>query len=91
MHICGNSVQRGLQLSFCSNQYLSKEVNHRQGHGMPKLTDAHVVQSNRRSTVAQIAEKVYAGSDRKMSEYTVGMGLHSHRPFKDPILTPIHQ
>lgn len=58
---------------------------------MPKLTDAHVVQSNRCSTVAQIAEKADAGSDRKMSGYTVGMELHSYRPFKVPILTPIHQ
>lgn len=90
MQICGNSVQRGQTISKTTALVLqqSKEVNQRLGHGMPKLTDAHVVQSNRRSTVAQTAEKVGAGSDRKMSEYRVGMGPHSYRPFKDPILTP---
>ncbi|KAK3574399.1 hypothetical protein QTP86_006621 [Hemibagrus guttatus] len=47
-------------------------VNRRQGHGRPRLTDAqgerrlaHVFRSNRRATVAQIAEEVNAGSDRK--------------------------
>ncbi|KAK3533885.1 hypothetical protein QTP70_033007 [Hemibagrus guttatus] len=51
-------------------------VNRRQGHGRPRLIDAHgerrlarVVRSNRRATVAQTAEG--AGSDRKRSEYTV--------------------
>lgn len=29
----------------------------------------HVVRSNRRDTVAQIAEKLYGGSDRKVSEH----------------------
>ncbi|KAK3572636.1 hypothetical protein QTP86_001137 [Hemibagrus guttatus] len=48
-----------------------------QGQGWPRLTDAfgermpRVIRSNRRATVAQIAEKVNAGSDRKVSEYTV--------------------
>ncbi|KAK3555069.1 hypothetical protein QTP86_007979 [Hemibagrus guttatus] len=56
-------------------QKWSKEgtvVNRRQGHGRPRLIDARgerrlarVVRSNRRATVAQIAEKVNAGSDRK--------------------------
>ncbi|ROK23396.1 hypothetical protein DPX16_16440 [Anabarilius grahami] len=62
----------------CSGQYLSKGVQGRNsgepatGHGRPRLTDArgerrlaHVVQSNRRATVAQIAQEVNAGSDRK--------------------------
>ena len=49
-----------------------------------------MVQSYRRATVAQIA-----GSDRKVSEYTVQyslvrMGLHSHRPVRGPMLTPVH-
>ncbi|MBN3307699.1 PTH1R protein, partial [Amia calva] len=55
-----------------------KAVNRRQGHGRPRLIDArgerrlaHVVRSNRRATVAQIAEKVNAGSDRKVPEHTV--------------------
>ncbi|ROL49569.1 hypothetical protein DPX16_15895 [Anabarilius grahami] len=74
-------------------QKWSKEgtvVNRRQGHGRPRLIDARgerrlvrVVRSNRRATVAQIAQEVNAGSDRKVSEYTVHhgllpMGLHSH-------------
>ena len=36
---------------------------------------AWVVQSNRRATVAQTAKEVNAGSDRKMSEYTVHRSL----------------
>ncbi|KAK3524398.1 hypothetical protein QTP70_027992, partial [Hemibagrus guttatus] len=61
-------------------QYLSKVakegtvVNRRQGHScegslMRRL--ARAVRFNRRATVAQIAEEVNAGSDRKVSEYTV--------------------
>ena len=50
--------------------------------------------ANRWATVAQIAE-VNAGSDKKVSEYTVHrrllcMGLHSHRPARVPMLTPVH-
>ena len=30
-----------------------------------------MVQSNRQATVAEIAEEVHAGSDRKVSEYMV--------------------
>ncbi|KAK3536469.1 hypothetical protein QTP86_013796, partial [Hemibagrus guttatus] len=68
-------------------QKWSKEgtvVNQRQGHGRPRLIDARgelrlarVIRSNRRATVAQIAEELNAGSDRKVSEYTVhdGSGL----------------
>ncbi|ROL53338.1 hypothetical protein DPX16_20448 [Anabarilius grahami] len=61
-------------------------VNRQQGHGRPRLTDARgerrlarVVRSNRRATVAQVAQEVNAGSDRKVSEYTV------------PMLTPVHR
>ena len=54
------------------------------------------VRSNRRATVAQIAQEVNAGSDRKVSEYTVHhsllrMGLHSRRPVRVPMLTPVHR
>ncbi|KAK3514424.1 hypothetical protein QTP70_018247, partial [Hemibagrus guttatus] len=72
----------------CSGQYLSKVIQGRNSGelatGRPRLTDARgeqrlarVVRSNRRATVAQIAEEVNAGSDRKVSEYTVhdGSGL----------------
>ncbi|KAK3549760.1 hypothetical protein QTP86_007759 [Hemibagrus guttatus] len=85
-------------------QKWSKEgtvVNRRQGHGRPRLIDARgerrlarLVRSNRRATVAQIAEEVNAGSDRKVSEYTVyhsllRMGPQSHRPVRVPMLTPV--
>ena len=78
-------------------------VNRRQGHGRPRLTDARgeqrlacVVRSNRRATVAQIAQEINAGSDRKVSENTVHrsllrMGLHSCRPVRVPMLTPVHR
>ena len=87
-------------------QKWSKEgtvVNRRQGHGRPRLIDARgerrlarVVRSNRRATVAQIAQEVNAGSDRKVSEYTVHhsllrMELHSCRPVRVPMLTPVHR
>ena len=54
-----------------------------------------MVRSNRRATVAQTAEEINAGSDRKVSEYTVHhsllcMGLHSCRPVRVPMLTPVH-
>ncbi|ROL52482.1 hypothetical protein DPX16_6166 [Anabarilius grahami] len=62
-------------------QKWSKEgtvVNLRQGHWRLRVIDARgerrlasVVRSNRRATVAQIAQEVNAGSDRKVSEYTV--------------------
>ncbi|KAK3566282.1 hypothetical protein QTP86_030576 [Hemibagrus guttatus] len=87
-------------------QKWSKEgtvVNRRQGHGRPRLIDGRgerrldrVVRSNRRATVAQTAEEVNAGSDRKGSEYTVHhsllcMGPHSRRPVRVPVLTPVHR
>ncbi|ROL53780.1 hypothetical protein DPX16_9480 [Anabarilius grahami] len=87
-------------------QKCSKEgtvVNQRQSHGWPRLIDARgerrlarVVQSNRRATVAKNAQEVNAGSDRKVSEYTVHhsllrMGLHSRRPVRVPMLTPVHR
>ncbi|KAM4738727.1 uncharacterized protein FYW61_003426 isoform 1-T3 [Anableps anableps] len=59
-----------------------KLVNQRLGHGRRRLIDesgerrlAQLVQSNRKATVAQIAEEVNAGSDRKMSEWTVHRSL----------------
>ncbi|ROI37056.1 Protein phosphatase 1 regulatory subunit 12C [Anabarilius grahami] len=86
-------------------QKCSKEgtvVNRRQGHGRPRLIDArgerrlvYVVRSNRRAPLAQIAQEVNAGSGRKVSEYTVHhsllcMGLHSCRPVRVPMMTPVH-
>ncbi|ROL45969.1 hypothetical protein DPX16_4783 [Anabarilius grahami] len=77
-------------------------VNWRQSHGLSRLIDARgerrlarVVRSNRRATVAQTAQEVNAGSDRKVSEYTVHhsllrMGLHSRRQVRVPMLTPVH-
>ncbi|CAI5647008.1 unnamed protein product [Oreochromis niloticus] len=88
----GQSISKTAALVGCSRsavvsiyQKWSKEgtvVNHRQGHGRPRLIDAcgeqrlaHVVQSNTRATVAQIAERFNAGSDKKVSEYTVHRSL----------------
>ncbi|ROL42711.1 Whey acidic protein [Anabarilius grahami] len=56
---------------------------------------ARVVRSSRRATVGQTAQEVNAGSDRKVSEYTVHhsllhMELHSCRPVRVPMLTPVH-
>ncbi|KAK3508236.1 hypothetical protein QTP70_017665 [Hemibagrus guttatus] len=78
-------------------------VNQRQGHGRPRLIDARgerrlarVVRSNRQATVAQtVAEEVNAGSDRKVSEYTVHHSLlrtgpHSYRSVRVSMLTPVH-
>ncbi|ROL51811.1 hypothetical protein DPX16_19330 [Anabarilius grahami] len=77
----GDWISKTAALVGCSRsvvsiyQKWSKEgtvVNQRQGHGRPRLIDsrverrlAHVVRSNRRATVAQIAQEVNAGSDRK--------------------------
>ncbi|ROL41697.1 hypothetical protein DPX16_9288 [Anabarilius grahami] len=87
-------------------QKWSKEgtvVNRQQGHGQSRFTDARgerrlarEVRSNRRATVAQIAQEVNAGSDRKVSEYTVHhsllrMELHNRRPVRVPMLTPVHR
>lgn len=54
----------------------------------------HIVQSIGRATEAQIAEKVNAGSDRKLSEHTMYnsllyMGVHSLRPLRVPMLTSV--
>lgn len=54
-----------------------------------------VVRSNRWATVAQFAKKVHVGFDRKLQEYKehhslLIMGLHSHRPIRMPMLTPVH-
>uniref|UniRef100_A0A671YBG6 Tc1-like transposase DDE domain-containing protein n=1 Tax=Sparus aurata TaxID=8175 RepID=A0A671YBG6_SPAAU len=85
-------------------QKWSKEgqpVNRRKGHGRPRLIDARgerrlarVVQSHSKATVAQIAERINAGSDRKVSEYTVHrsllrMGVRSRRPVRLPMLTTV--
>ena len=73
-----------------------------QSHGWLRLTDACgersltcVVRSNRRPNLAQIAEEVNAGSNKKVSVNTVHhsllrMGLHSRRPFSVPMLTPVN-
>lgn len=107
----GESISKTAALVGCSRsavvltyQKWSKEgqpVNRRQGHGRPRLIDAdgeqklaHVVQSSR-ATVAQIAEKVNAESERKVSEHTVHrsllrMGLRRRRPVRVPTLTHAH-
>ncbi|KAK3548263.1 hypothetical protein QTP70_007191 [Hemibagrus guttatus] len=69
-------------------QKWSKEgtvVNRQQGHGRPRLIDARgerrlarVIRSNRRATVAQIAEEVNAGSDRKKYRMLVMVKVIPH-------------
>ncbi|KAK3533020.1 hypothetical protein QTP70_006231 [Hemibagrus guttatus] len=77
-------------------QKWSKEgtvVNWRQGHGRPRLIDtrgerrlARVIRSNRRATVAQIAEDVNAGSDRKA---TIKSSHGGHSPVTSvPVPSP---
>ena len=90
--------------SVCSGQDLAKAVQGRKigepaTGSDPRLIGArgerrlaHVFRSNRRATVAQIAEKVNAGSIRKVSEHTVHrsllrMGLRSRRPVRVPMLS----
>lgn len=75
-------------------------VNRRQGHGRPRLIDARgeltlarVVRCNSTATVAQIAEKVNAASERKVSEHTVHrsllrMGMRRRTKVTLPTLTP---
>lgn len=73
-------------------------VNRRRGHGRPRLIDArgeerlaHLVESHKRATVAQIAEKVNAGYGcKKVSEHTVHrsllrMGMRKRRPVRVPM------
>ncbi|KAK3536235.1 hypothetical protein QTP86_000135 [Hemibagrus guttatus] len=84
--ICKTAALVGCSRSAVVSIYQkwSKEgtvVNRRQGHGRLRLIDACeerrlacVIRSNRRATVAEIAEEVNAGSDRKVSEYTVHDG-----------------
>ncbi|KAK3531776.1 hypothetical protein QTP70_029758 [Hemibagrus guttatus] len=78
-----SEFDEGPNCDVSSGQYLSKVVQGRNSGELttgPRLIDARgerrlarVVRSNRRATVAQIAE-VNAGSDRKVSEYTVHDG-----------------
>ncbi|ROL52036.1 hypothetical protein DPX16_23528 [Anabarilius grahami] len=80
----GQSISKTAALVGCS---LSAVIDAR---GERRL--GRVVRSNRRATVAQIAQEVNAGSDWMVSEYTVHrsllrMGLNSHRPVRVPILT----
>ncbi|KAK3560344.1 hypothetical protein QTP86_006429 [Hemibagrus guttatus] len=83
-------------------QKWSKEgtvVNQRQGHGRPRLIDARgerrlarVVRSNGRATVAQIAEEVNAGSDRKLplSLDPLQFAYRPNRSTDDAITTTLH-
>lgn len=84
-----------------SGHYLSK-VDQGRNSGELSIGSRHIdacgewrlaclVQSNRHATDAQIAEKVNAGSDRKVSQPTVHRSLlHGRKPVMVPILTPVH-
>lgn len=74
--ICKTALQ--WSVSIKSDPVKVTVLNQQQGHGLLWLTDtcreqrlAHMVRSNRQTTVAQIAKNVDADSDRKVSEYTV--------------------
>lgn len=79
-------------------------MNQLQGHGRPMFTDvsrerrlaqrlARLVLPHRRATLAQAAEKVNAGTDRKESKHTehhslVCIELRSSKPARVAMLTP---
>ena len=77
-------------------------TNRRQGVGRQRLIDARgqrrlsrLVRTDRRSTVAQVTENVNGGHRRNVSQSTVHhtllrMGLHSRRPVRVPMMTPVH-
>lgn len=74
--ICKTALQ--WSVSIKSDPVKVTVLNQQQGHGLLWLTDtcreqrlAHMVRSNRQTTVAQIAKNVDADLDRKVSEYTV--------------------
>lgn len=84
----------------CSGQYMSKMVQERKWWISERVTCeegrlAHVVWTQRRVTVAQTAEKVNSGSDRKVSEFTehcslLCVAVHSRRPVRMATLTHVH-
>ena len=85
----GQNISRTAALVGCSrsavvrtDQKWSKEGTGEPTGSDPRLIDARgerrlarVVRSNRRATGAQTAEKVNAGSDRKVSEHTEHLSL----------------
>lgn len=70
-------------------------VNQAQDHGHSRLTECigsetGLVRSDRRTAVAQIAEKGNAAYDGKAPEHThVCMELQSYKPIRVPMLTPV--
>ncbi|KAJ8276573.1 hypothetical protein COCON_G00083250, partial [Conger conger] len=78
-------------------------TNRRQGIGRPRLIDARgqrrlsrLVRTDRKATVAQIAENFNHCYGANVSEHTVHrtllrMGLRSCRPVAVPVLTPVHR
>lgn len=76
---CSRSTVISIYQKWCKE---GEAASRRQGHGRPRLIDAlgerrlaRMVETDRAATVAQIAEKVNAVSDRKISEYTVHRSL----------------
>lgn len=76
---CSRSAVVSTSQRWCSE---GEPVNRRLGHGRPRLIDARgerrlarVVKTHSKATVAQVAEKLNAGSDKKVSEYTVHRSL----------------
>lgn len=81
-------------------QYMSKMVQERKWWISERVTCeegrlAHVVWTQRQVTVAQIAENVNSGSDRKVSEFTehyslLCVAVHSRKPVRMATLIHVH-
>ncbi|CAL1599941.1 unnamed protein product [Knipowitschia caucasica] len=76
---CSRSTVISIYQKWCKE---GEAASRRQGHGRPRLIDtlgerrlARLVESDRTATVAQIAEKVNAISDKKVSSHTVHRSL----------------
>lgn len=76
---CSRSTVIAIYQKWCKE---GEAASRRQGHGRPRLIDtlgerrlARLVESDRTATVAQIAEKVNAISDKKVSSHTVHRSL----------------
>ena len=78
-------------------------TNRRQGVGRPRIIDvrgkrrlSRLIQTDRRSTVAQVTENFNGGHGRNVSQSTVHrtllrMWLQSRRPVRVPMMTPYNR
>jgi len=95
--LCDSTSKAAEMVLVCSRQDLPRRENwwqdprHSDAWGEWRL--AWVIWSNRRATVAQFAENVWAGSRQKASQHTVHhnlwyVGLHGCALFRVSMLTP---